>query len=264
MPEEGLKYTRVLLKLSGEALAVPPHLMTGGSTVIDRDRLYRYAEEISVAAKMGVQIAVVVGGGNIFRGKMKDELKIKQDPADHMGMLATAINAIAIQSALENLGHKTRVMSAIEMQKLCEPYIQRRAVRHLEKGRIVIFAAGSGNPRFTTDTAAVMRGAEVGAEIVLKATDVEGIYDKDPRYNSDARMFRRLPYREAISRELQVMDGTAMTMAYNEENMPIRVFSLVKLGNITRALLGDELGTLVSRDTAVEMLSPPDTQEQQS
>jgi uridylate kinase len=234
-------HKRVLLKLSGEALGSE----VGG--VIDASHLERFTREIGEAHGHGVQIAVVVGGGNIFRGRMAHELRIPKETGDHMGMLATAMNALALQSALENLGVPTRVLSAIEMHRIAEPYIQRRAIRHLEKGRVVIFAAGTGNPHFTTDTAAILRGTEISAEIVLKATNVDGIYSADPRKNAGAVKYERLTFTEAIERQLGVMDATALALS-RDNRLPIRVFDVNAPGNITRALLGEPLGTFVGAE----------------
>lgn len=234
-----LKYKRVLLKLSGEALG------GGERGIIHVERLERFAAEIKEAAEQGVEIAVVVGGGNIFRGRMADELKIPKETGDHMGMLATMLNALALQSTLENMKVKTRVMSAIEMHRIAEPYIQRRAERHLEKGRIVIFGAGTGNPHFTTDTAAVLRGAEIKADIVMKATNVNGVFEHDPKHHPDARRFTCLSFDEAIHQHLNVMDSTALALS-RDRNLPIFVFSLLEPGSIARALLGQSEGTLVS------------------
>lgn len=232
-------HKRVLLKLSGEALGSE----AGG--IIDAQHLERFAKEIQAAHAAGVQIALVVGGGNIFRGRMASELRIPKETGDHMGMLATAINALALQSMLENLGVPTRVLSAIEMHRIAEPYIQRRAIRHLEKGRIVVFAAGTGNPHFTTDTAAILRGTEIGAELVLKATNVEGVYSADPRKDPAAILYDHLSFTEAIERRLAVMDATALALS-RDNRLPIRVFTIETPGNITHALLGDAvLGTLV-------------------
>ncbi|MFA5946026.1 MAG: UMP kinase [Patescibacteria group bacterium] len=238
------KYKRVLLKLSGEAL--------GGADgrIIDPLWLERFAREVGEAKKLGIEIAIVIGGWNIFRGKMAEELHIPKETGDHMGMLATVMNALALQSALENLDVKTRVLSAIQMDRIAEPYIQRRAIRHLEKGRVVIFAAGSGNPHFTTDTAAILRGAEIKADIVMKATNVDGVFHKDPRQHDDARRYHRLSFDEAIVQKLGAMDPTAMTLS-RDRDLPILVFSLKEPGSITRALRGDDVGTYVSQDPEI-------------
>lgn len=233
-------HKRVLLKLSGEALGSD----RGG--IIDAEILARFATEIKLAHAEKVEIAVVIGGGNIFRGRMAEELRIPKETGDHMGMLATVINSLALQSALENLQVPTRVLTAIEMNRIAEPYIQRRAIRHLEKGRIVIFGAGTGNPHFTTDTAAILRGCEIGAEVVLKATNVEGVYSADPRKDPQATLYKTLTFTEAIEQRLAVMDATALALS-RDNNLPIRVFNLNTPGNITVALKGSEpIGTLVS------------------
>lgn len=231
---------RVLLKLSGEAFA-DPEVGYG----IDPATVVRVAAEIGAAHEAGTEIAVVVGGGNIFRGVSQAAKGMDAASADYMGMLATAINALALRDALEKQGVPTRVQSAITMQQLAEPYIRLRAIRHLEKGRVVIFAAGTGNPFFTTDTAAALRAVEIGASVVLKATRVDGVYDSDPRENPDAEMHSQLTYMDVLARELQVMDGTAITMC-KEHGLPIRVFNILVPGNITKAVNGEPVGTLVS------------------
>ena len=233
-----LRYRRILLKLSGEAL------MGEGKYGIHPPTLDRIAGEIGEVVKAGVQIAVVIGGGNIFRGISASTTGMDRANADYMGMLATVINAMALQDALEKTGVFTRVQSAIKMEQISEPYIRRRAIRHLEKGRLVIFAAGTGNPYFTTDTAASLRAMEIGAEIVMKATRVDGVYDKDPQKFKDARMFRRLSYLDVLNRNLAVMDSTAISLC-RDNNLPILVFNMTKPGNIRRVLLGEPLGTLV-------------------
>ncbi len=230
---------RVLLKLSGEAFA-DPELGYG----IDPDTVRRVAAEIADAVEQGVEVAIVVGGGNIFRGVSSAAAGMDQASADYMGMLATAINALALRDALEKEDVETRVQSAISMQQLAEPYIRLRAIRHLEKGRVVIFAAGTGNPFFTTDTAAALRAAEIGADIVLKATLVEGVYDSDPTHNDEAVFIEEIGYMEVLARELQVMDSTAVTMC-KENHLPIRVFNLTQPGNIVKAVVGVDIGTLV-------------------
>jgi uridylate kinase len=232
-------YRRVLLKLSGEALA--PAQGHG----IDLDALGIIAQEVTNAANLGIELALVIGGGNILRGSEYEARGMDRSTADQMGMLATAINALALQNALEQLGVTTRVLSAIEMQAVCEPYIRRRAVRHLEKGRVVIFAAGSGNPYFTTDTAASLRAMEIGAEIILKAThQVDGVYDRDPLRFPDAHRFERLTYIEVLQRNIKVMDSTAISMCM-DNHLPIIVFNLRKPGNIRRAVMGEAIGTRV-------------------
>jgi len=200
---------------------------------------------------------VVIGGGNIFRGLAGASRGMDRASADYMGMLATVINSLALQDALESRGSRTRVLSALEMERLCEPYIRRRAIRHLEKGRIVIFGAGTGNPFFTTDTAASLRAMEIGAEIVMKATRVDGVYDKDPHKHKDARMFRRLSYLDVLNRNLAVMDSTAISLC-RDNSLPILVFNMTKPGNIRRVVLGDPLGTLVLEEREEPRVSPAD------
>ncbi|MGA7270070.1 MAG: UMP kinase [Acidimicrobiia bacterium] len=231
---------RVLLKLSGEAFADP-----AVGYGIDPDTVKRVAEEVAEAHSHGVEIAIVVGGGNIFRGVSQAATGMDPAAADSMGMLATVINALALRDALEKAGVPTRVQSAITMQQLAEPYIRLKAIRHLEKGRVVIFAAGTGNPFFTTDTTAALRAVEVGAEALLKASKVDGIYDSDPSTNPDAKLLRQLTYMEFLSRDLRVMDSTAVTMA-KEHQVPIVVFDMTEPGMIVRAVLGKEpIGTVV-------------------
>lgn len=231
---------RVLLKLSGEAFA-DPAIGYG----IDPLTVHRVAEEISEAHASGVEIAVVVGGGNIFRGVSQAAKGMDAASADYMGMLATVINALALQDALEKQGLQTRVQSAITMQELAEPYIRLRAIRHLEKRRVVIFAAGTGNPFFTTDTTAALRAIEINAEVLLKASKVDGIYDVDPATNSDAEMIHELSYMDFIGRELRVMDTTAVTMC-KEHEVPIVVFDMNAPGNIVKAVAGEEkIGTVI-------------------
>jgi len=235
----GAKYRRILLKLSGEAL------MGGQEFGIDQATLAQIADELIDVHSLGVDIALVIGGGNIFRGIAGSSRGMDRAHADYMGMLATVINSLALQDALESRGSHTRVLSAIEMERLAEPYIRRRAIRHLEKGRLVIFAAGTGNPYFTTDTAASLRAMEIGAEIVMKATRVDGVYDKDPHKFKDARMYRRLSYLDVLNRNLAVMDSTAISLC-RDNNLPILVFNMTVPGNIRRVLLGQPLGTLVA------------------
>jgi uridylate kinase len=229
----------VVLKLSGEAFA-DPDVGYG----IDPQTVNRVAQEIAEAAAGGVEIAVVVGGGNIFRGVSQAAKGMDPASADYMGMLATVINALALRDALEKAGVATRVQSAITMQELAEPYIRLRAIRHLEKGRVVIFAAGTGNPFFTTDTTAALRAVEVGAETLLKASKVDGIYDSDPKTNSDAIRIDELSYMDFISRELRVMDTTAVTMC-KEHGVPIVVFDMITPGNIVKAVSGETIGTVI-------------------
>ncbi|MDL2260060.1 UMP kinase [Deltaproteobacteria bacterium OttesenSCG-928-K17] len=234
------KYKTVLLKLSGEAL------QGNQGFGLCPDTLENIAAQIhEVAAGGDVRVGMVIGGGNIFRGQALAERGMGRVTGDHMGMLATVINALAMQDALERLGLATRVQSAISMYQISEPYIRRKAIRHLDKGRVVIFASGTGNPYFTTDTAAVLRASEINADIILKATNVDGIYDRDPHKFSDAVMFPTLSYMGAIRDRLQVMDTTAFSLAM-ENKIPLLVFNLFKAGNIKKALMGEPVGTLVS------------------
>jgi uridylate kinase len=230
---------RVLLKLSGEAFA-DPAIGYG----IDPLTVQRVAEEIAEALNGGVEVAIVVGGGNIFRGVSQAAKGMDAATADYMGMLATVINALALRDAMEHQGIVTRVQSAITMQELAEPYIRLRAIRHLEKGRAVIFAAGTGNPFFTTDTTAALRAIEIGADALLKASMVDGIYDSDPATNKDATRITELSYMDFIARELRVMDTTAVTMC-KEHEVPIHVFDMTAPGNIVKAVRGDQIGTVV-------------------
>jgi len=231
-------YRRVLLKLSGEAL------MGGRSFGIDPDIVQAIAAEIRDVVKLDVQIGVVVGGGNIFRGVEGSARGMERTQADNMGMLATVINSLAIQSVLERLGVRCRVQTAIEMREVAEPFIRRRATRHLEKGRVVIFAAGTGNPYFTTDTAAALRAAEIQADVILKATKVDGVYDKDPMKHADATMYKKISYTETLAKNLKVMDATAISLC-RENNIPIRVFNIAKKGNIKSVICGKNIGTIV-------------------
>ncbi|MGZ6070326.1 MAG: UMP kinase [Myxococcaceae bacterium] len=234
-----LRYRRILLKLSGEAL------MADGRYGIHPPTLERIAVEIGEVVKAGVQIAVVIGGGNIFRGVSASLAGMDRANADYMGMLATVINAMALQDALEKHSVFTRVQSAIKMEQIAEPYIRRRAVRHLEKGRVVIFAAGTGNPFFTTDTAASLRAMEIGAEVIFKATKVDGVYDADPKTSKTARRYRTLTYMDVLRQNLHVMDSTAISLCMDNK-LPIVVFDLTANGNIWRAVTGSgDLGTLV-------------------
>ncbi len=230
---------RVLLKLSGESFA-DSETNFGISPKI----LNRISKEISQASNEGIQVAIVVGGGNFFRGVQESAKDIAQANADYMGMLATVINSIALKDALDRNGNETRVQSAIDMTAIAEPYIRLRAIRHLEKGRIVIFAAGTGNPYFTTDTAASLRAAEIDAEEVIKSTRVEGVFDKDPEQNVDASMYKEISYKEVIDNKLGVMDLTAITLC-EENQMPIRVFDGTKKDSIYKILTGDKLGTVI-------------------
>jgi uridylate kinase len=231
-------YKRVLLKLSGEVL------MGKGSYGIDSDAVSIIAGEIKEVVELGVQLGVVVGGGNIFRGFEANLKGMDRTSADYMGMLATVINSLALQSALEKLDVVTRVQTAIEMKAVAEPFIQRRAVHHLEKGRVVIFAGGTGNPYFTTDTAASLRAVEIKADIIVKATKVDGVYDKDPVKYGDAKMFEKITYNDVLMRHLKVMDATAISLC-RENNLPIVVFNLQKAGNIKRVICGLSVGTIV-------------------
>ncbi len=232
-------FNRVLLKLSGEALA-------GASGYgVDAIRFQEIAQQIREVSQLGVQTALVIGGGNIFRGYAGAAKEIDRVAADHMGMLATLINAIALQDALEKQAVPTRVMTAMAMHQVAEPYIRRRALRHLEKGRVVIFAAGTGNPFFSTDTAAALRAMEIQAEVILKATKVDGIYDADPVKVKDAKMFSKISYLEMISQNLTVMDSTALSMC-RDNNLPTVVFNLNDPKNIVRVILGEKVGSLVS------------------
>ena len=232
------KYGRILLKLSGEVLAGE------GSFGIDASRVAALATEVAEVARTGVQIGLVVGGGNFFRGVAAAAQNMDRVAADHMGMLATVINALALQDALEKQGVPTRVMTAIEMHEVAEPYIRRRAIRHLEKGRIVIFAAGTSNPYFSTDTAATLRGLEIHAEVVAKATRVDGVYDKDPLKSTDAVRFSEISYSEVLSKNLRVMDASAVAMC-RDNKLAIVVFNLNVRGNIMRMTMGEPIGTLI-------------------
>ncbi|HLD13181.1 MAG TPA: UMP kinase [Burkholderiales bacterium] len=234
----GPAYRRVLLKLSGEAL------MGSDAYGINREVISRVAREIKSVVEAGVQLGIVIGGGNIFRGVAGSEQGMERASADYMGMLATVINAIALQNALERESVTVRVLSAIRIDQVVEPYVRRRAIAHLERGRVVIFAAGTGNPFFTTDTAASLRGIEVGADIVLKATKVDGVYDRDPVRHPDAKRYDTITYGEVLTKRLGVMDATAIALC-REQNMPLRVFSIHKPGSLKRAALGENEGTLV-------------------
>lgn len=231
-------YKRVLLKLSGEALQGERGYGIESQTVLS------IAQEIKEVRDLGVEIALVIGGGNIYRGASGDVCCVEKTSADYMGMLATVINALAFQGALEKLGGFTRVLSAIEMPRVAEPYIRRRAIRHMEKGRIVIFAGGTGNPYFTTDTAASLRAIEVSAEVILKATKVDGIYSTDPLKDKDAKKFEKLTYMEVIKKRLQVMDNTAISLCM-ENFLPIVVFNFKKKGNIKRIVCGEPIGSYI-------------------
>ena len=240
MAPETIKYRRILLKVSGESLA-------GGKKFgLDPATLQAIAREIKDVVDLQVEVGIVVGGGNIFRGLEASAQGIDRAVADNMGMLATVINALALQDALEKAGIPTRVMSAITMNEVAEPYIRRRAMRHLEKGRLVVFGAGTGSPYFTTDTAAALRATEIGAQAILKGTRVAGIYDRDPEKDDRARMLTRLTYFEVLEKSLRVMDSTAITMAM-EQHIPIIVFKLLEPGNMKRVVLGEAVGTIVEK-----------------
>jgi uridylate kinase len=233
------RYGRILLKLSGEALGG----VAGAS--ISPEAVQSMALQIREVRELGVQVVVVVGGGNIFRGLTGSAQGIERATGDYMGMLATVINALALQDALEKLGVATRVQSAITMAQVAEPFIRRRAVRHLEKGRVVIFGGGTGNPYFSTDTAAALRATEIGAEVILKATKVDGIYDCDPKKNSGAKRFSQIKYLDALQKQLKVMDSTAFSLCMDNK-MPIIVFDLFRAHNLKRVVMGERVGTLVS------------------
>lgn len=238
-PSNSTKYKRILLKLSGEALAGE------AGYGIDTNILEVIANDIKEIRDMGVEVCVVLGGGNIFRGIAASARGMDRAQADYMGMLATVMNSLALQDALERLGVYTRVQSAIEIQEVAEPYIRRKAVRHLEKKRVVIFAAGTGNPYFSTDTAASLRAMEMNAEVICKATKVDGVYDADPAKVKDAKLFRHLSYIEVLQRNLKVMDSTAISLCMDNE-LPIIVFNLNETGSIRRVVMGEQVGTLVS------------------
>lgn len=234
-----MKYKRILLKLSGEAL------MGEKQFGIDNNRIAQYANDIKTIVDMGAEVAIVIGGGNIFRGLQAAEGGMDRVQGDYMGMLATVINSMALQSALETKGISTRLQSAIKMEAICEPFIRRRAVRHLEKGRVVIFGAGTGNPYFTTDTAASLRAIEIEADVILKGTRVDGIYDSDPEKNPKAKKYDRITYGEALKKKLSVMDLTAFTLC-QENHLPIIVFDVNKKDNLKRVLDGKKIGTIVT------------------
>jgi uridylate kinase len=234
-------YKRILLKVSGEALAGEQ------GYGIDPEVLVRIAEEVRDVVALGTQVAIVIGGGNIFRGIAASVGGMERATADYMGMLATVINALALQDAIEKTGTPTRVLSAIEMRAVAEPYIRRRAMRHLEKSRVVIFAAGTGNPFFTTDTAAALRAVEIGAEVILKATKVDGVYSADPQKDKRATRLPRLSYIEVLNRGLQVMDATAISLCMDNK-LPIVSFDLTRRGNINRIVLGEAVGSVVTGD----------------
>lgn len=240
MSETGKKpaFKRVLLKLSGEAL------MGNADYGIQPEVIFRFAKEISELNASGVELGIVIGGGNIFRGAGLAASGMDRVSGDHMGMLATVMNALALQDAIERQGHFCRVMSAIRINQVCEDYLRRRAIRHLEKGRVVIFAAGTGNPFFTTDSAASLRAVEIGADLMLKATQVDGVYSADPKTDANATRYNELSYDEVINKRLGVMDTTAVVMC-QEHKMPLRVFDVHKAGNLTKIIYGEEIGTLI-------------------
>lgn len=237
------RYRRILLKLSGEAL------MGEKSFGIDPSVLNTIAGEVHHICRLGVEIAVVIGGGNIFRGLRASEYGMSRVPADNMGMLATVINAIALEEALNTMGSETRVMSALDMNKVAEPYVRERAISHLEKNRVVILGAGTGNPYFSTDTAAALRAMELHAEVLLKATKVDGVFDSDPEQDPSSRPFTKITYQKVIRRNLKVMDMTAISLAMGQ-NLPIIVFNLRKTGNIEKVILGQSVGTSISGESA--------------
>ena len=232
-------YKRILLKLSGEALAADKGFG------VDNDRVFEIAEEVAEVSRLGVELGIVVGGGNFFRGVADQAKNMDRVSADHMGMLATMINALALQDAIEKRGVHTRVMSAIEMNQVAEPFIRRRAMRHLEKGRVVIFGSGTGNPYFSTDTAASLRAMEIKADVIMKATKVEGIYDADPMKVKDATKFDQITFTDVLTKGLRVMDATAISLC-RENNLPIIIFNLNTSGNIRRVVLGEKVGSLVT------------------
>ncbi len=232
------KYKRILLKLSGESLGA-----TNGDP-LDPEILAKYAQEIKLAKDQGVEIAIVIGGGNIFRGAIGENIGIERSQGDYMGMLATVINGMALQGILEKFGMYTRLVTAIQMNAIAEPFIRRRAVRHLEKGRIVVFGAGTGNPYFTTDSAASLRAIEVGADVVLKGTRVDGVYTADPEKNPNATKYDEISFDEAISKNLKIMDMTAFTLC-KENKLPIIVFDMNKPGNLLKLVNGENVGTLI-------------------
>lgn len=236
-----LPYKRVLLKLSGEMLA------GSQGSGLDPMMMREVVEDLKEVHELGIELGITVGGGNIFRGLKGAGEGMDRVPADHMGMLATVINAIALQNYLEEGGVQTRVLSAISVDEVAEPYIRRRAIRHLEKGRIVIFAAGTGNPFFTTDTAAALRASEIQAEVLLKGTKVDGVYDSDPVKNSDAKMFQHLSFKEVLDDQLRVMDLTAITFCH-DNGIPVRVFNMTQRGNLIKILRGEKIGTMVTEN----------------
>lgn len=238
IPERTMKYKRILLKLSGESL------MGDKQFGIDNDRLAQYCQEIKEIHEKGIQIAIVIGGGNIFRGVQAEKGGMERTQGDYMGMLATMINSMALQAGLEQIGVHTRLQSAIKMEQIAEPFIRRRAIRHLEKNRVVIFGAGTGNPYFTTDTAASLRAIEVEADVILKGTRVDGIYTSDPEKDPQAKKYEKVSFNEVYEKGLNVMDMTAFTLC-NENKLPIVVFDMNKPGNLSKVVTGESIGTLV-------------------
>ena len=241
MNADAIKYRRILLKLSGEAL------MGQADYGIDPAVIQRMAKEIKEVSEAGVQVGLVIGGGNIFRGEGLAASGMDRVAADNMGMLATVMNALAMQDALEKVGIFARVMSALKINEVCEDYIRRRAIRHLEKGRVTLFAAGTGNPFFTTDSAAALRAIEINADLLLKGTKVDGVYDSDPEKNPDAKRFERLSYKEVINRNLRVMDTAAIALC-RDHNVPLRIYDMTVPGNLRRIVEGQDIGTLVTRE----------------
>ena len=235
-----MEYKRILLKLSGESL------MGNGEYGIDPKMLSKYANDISSIVAKNVEVAVVIGGGNIYRGIQSEGAGFDRVQGDHMGMLATIINGMALQSALESINIETRLLTAIRMEQVAEPYIRRKAMRHLQKGRVVIFGGGTGNPYFTTDTAAVLRAIEIGADVILKGTRVDGIYNSDPEKNSDAIKFDSITYKDVMTKGLKVMDMTAFALS-QENNLPIVVFDMNKKGNLEKVVSGENIGTIVDK-----------------
>ena len=233
------KYKRVVVKLSGEAFAGPDKVG------IDPTAVHRLAQELKEVRDLGVDLAIVVGGGNIFRGRTRGPYELERATADYMGMLASVLNGLALQSALEQLGAVTRLQTAIEMHEVAEPYIRRRAIRHLENGLIVIFAAGTGNPYFTTDTAAALRAAEIGADVILKGSTVDAIYDRDPKLDRDARRLTRLDYMEALTRGIKALDATAVSLSA-DTGLPIILFDIFEPGHLKRVVLGEAIGSIIS------------------
>lgn len=237
------KYKRVLLKISGEALAAGQN-----DLILSTDTLHNFAKTVKKVHDLGVEIAIVCGAGNIWRGKIADDVGMERCNADYMGMLATMINALALQDVLEQTGLETRVQSALEIDRVAEPYIRRKAVRHLEKGRVLIFAGGTGNPYFSTDTCAALRAAEINADVILMAKNgVDGVYDSDPRVNKNAKMYEKVSYMEVISKDLKVMDNTAISLCMNT-NMNLVVFNMNDMENIIRVINGDNIGTIVRKE----------------